>query len=206
MRLTIRSAVLMVLLGAWGAPVASAQDVQAGVKFGVNFADLSFKQTEGIEDLDARRGIVAGGFVVWPMTPSFAVQTEALYSLRGASLSDQGVTGALELDYLDVPILARFSTSPSTNTKVHILAGPSFNFNLRARTKATFAGETSEEDFSDEIKPFETALVVGAGVEVARLLFEGRYSWGLTNIDKDDGSDDPTVKNRTLSFTAGIRF
>jgi len=206
MRLTIRSAVLVLLVGTCWAPVASAQNVEAGVKFGVNFANLSFEENDDIEDLNSRTGIAAGGFVVWPVTPAFAVQTEALYSQKGASLSEQGVTGALELDYLDIPVLARFSTAPGSNTKLHLYAGPSFNFNLRARTKMSFAGETSEEDFSDDIKSFDTALVLGASFEVNRLLFDGRYSWGLTNIDKEDGMSDPAVKTRAFTLSAGIRF
>lgn len=206
MKVTMRAAVLLFVFGTYWTPAASAQGVQAGVKFGVNVADLSFEENDEIEDLDSRKGIVAGGFIVWPMTPAFAVQTEALYSQKGASLSDQGVTGGLELDYLDIPILARFTTSPGSNANVHFYAGPSFNFNLRARTKVTFGGESSEEDFSDDIKSFDTAMIVGASVEVSRLLFEGRYSWGLTNIDKEDGMSDPAVKHRVLSFGAGIRF
>ena len=206
MRLTIRSAVLLVLFATGWTPVASAQDVQAGVRFGVNFADLRFEENEDVEDLDTRTGIAVGGFVVWPLTPAFAVQTEALYSQKGASLSEDGVTGTLELDYLDVPVLARFSTSPGSNTRVHLYAGPSFNFNVRARTKMSFAGETAEEDFSDEVKSFETALVLGASFEVNRLLFDGRYSWGLTNIDKEDGTSDPAVKTRAFTLSAGIRF
>ena len=206
MKWMIRPAALVFVFSALWTPAASAQNVQAGVKFGVNFANLSFEENDDTEELETRKGILAGGFVAWPVTPSFAVQTEALYSQKGATMSEQGVTGALELDYLDFPILARFSTSPSPAARVHLYAGPSFNFNLRARTKATFEGETSEQDFSDDIKSFDTALVVGGMVEVNRLMFEGRYSWGLTNIDKEDGSSDPTVKNRTLSFTAGLRF
>ena len=205
MRVTIRSAVLLLLFGTWWTPVASAQDVQAGVKFGVNFADLSFEENDEIEDLNTRTGIAAGGFVVWPLTPAFAIQTEALYSQKGASLSEQGVTGALELDYLDIPVLARFSTTPASNTTLHLYAGPSFNFNLRARTKMSFAGETAEEDFSDDVKSVDTALVFGAGFEVSRLLFEGRYSLGLTNIDKEGGTN-PSVKTRAFTLSAGIRF
>lgn len=208
MNLTIRLAALLFLLnGTWWTPLASAQNVQGGVKAGVNFADLNFREFDGVENPDKRTGIVAGGFIVWPVTPVFAVQTEALYSQKGASVSSQGFAGELQLDYFDIPILARFSTSPSPRARVHVYAGPSFNFNLRARTTATFMGETSVQDFEDEIRTFEAGLVVGAGVEVARLLFEGRYAWGLSNVDAEEGTGtDPTVKTRVLSFTAGIRF
>lgn len=88
---------------------------------------------------------------------------------------------------------------------VHIFAGPSFNVRLRARGEGTFQGETSEQDISEDIEPFEIGLVVGAGVEIGRLILDGRYAWGLSDLDKDD-TDDVIVKNRVLSLTAGIRF
>jgi hypothetical protein len=207
MRQTIRSAaVLLLFLGVLWTPAASAQGVQGGVKIGLNSANLSFEESGEFENLENRTGMLAGGFLVWPVTRTFAIQAEGLFSQKGASVSEQGMSGELQLDYVDIPILARFSASPSARTMLHVYAGPSLNFNVRARTKATFAGETSEEDFSDDVRSLETGLVLGAGVQVSRLLFEGRYSWGLTNIDKEDAGSDPTVKNRTLSVTAGIRF
>jgi hypothetical protein len=40
-------------------------------------------------NFDNRIGLVAGGFVTWPMTPRFDIQPEALVSLKGASFDER---------------------------------------------------------------------------------------------------------------------
>lgn len=208
MRRTIPAGLLVISVSVLSTPVANAQDVQGGVKIGLNSSTLNFKESGDFDKVESRTGIVAGAFLVWPVTPSIAIQAEGLYSQKGASVSGQGVTADLQLDYVDVPVLARFSTSPGSRTAVHAFAGPSMNFKVRTYAESGFenATERVEHDITDSIKSFEAGLVVGAGVQVSRLLFEGRYSWGLTNVDAENLGAGGAVRNRGLSFTAGIRF
>src|SRR5687767_1379741 len=59
MRPTIRLMPLLLvtfLHGSWWTPIAGAQDVQGGVKVGVNRANLSFQESEEFEELDSRTG------------------------------------------------------------------------------------------------------------------------------------------------------
>jgi hypothetical protein len=40
-------------------------------------------------------------------------------------------------------------------------------------------------------------------------VFDGRYTWGMTNMVKDTFGGEPTIdnqKNRVFSFSAGVRF
>ena len=46
---------------------------------------------------------------------------------------------------------------------------------------------------------------MGLAVEAGRLVFDGRYTWGLTNISKDT-NDPGTAKHRVFSATVGVRF
>ena len=63
----------------------------------------------------------------------------------------------------------------------------------------------SDGDISDQVERFELALVVGGGVEFGRILIDGRYSWGLSNLNKDD-QDEMKIRNRVFAVMAGIRF
>jgi hypothetical protein len=159
----------------------------------------------GDVSFDNKTGLVGGLFVVVPANQRFALQAEALFSQKGAKAEEEGATATITLNTLDVPILARIASAPTNGTSFHLFAGPSFNFKLSAKQKFEFDGEEEEEDLDDEVKSFETALVVGAGVEFGRLVLDGRYSWGLTNLNAED-EEDVKVKTRVFSIMVGIRF
>ena len=187
--------------------VASAQERPAavGVKAGVNFANLDFEGDGASVSLDPRKGIVGGLFVVWPASTRLALQTEALYSQKGAQMEEGGDSAKIKLDYLDVPVLARFSSPVSSGTSFHVFAGPSFSFRVSAKSESSFDGEEENEDIDEDVERFDLGLVAGAGLELGRFVIDGRYTWGLSNINKVE-SDDVTIKNRVFAVMAGIRF
>jgi hypothetical protein len=203
MRLSVLVPALFVL--ACGASDAVAQEISSGVKAGVNFATLKFDGLSFDANFDNRTGLVAGAFLVVPVSPQFAIQPEALFSMKGATMRDGELESTINLSFLDLPVLARFSSPSTTGTSLHVFAGPSFNFRLSAKTRTEFNGESSEADFSDEVERFELALVLGGGVEFGRLLIDGRYAWGLSNLNKDR-QDDVEIKGRVFSVMAGVRF
>ena len=199
------SLIVVALFG--GGSVAMAQGVSGGVKGGVSFATLSDDSSQDV-DLDSRTGIVAGGFVTWPVGERFGVQLEGLYTQKGAAFNQSGVTGTTKLDYFEVPLLFVASTAPprSGGTSLQFFGGPSIAFKVSAKGSGSFQGETVDVDIPDEdIEGVDLGVVVGAGVTFGRLSVEGRYTVGLSNINGD--TSDPTkVKNRALAVLAGFRF
>lgn len=197
--------VLALIVGSSG--VAAAQDAPAafGAKAGVNFANLNFDGDGVNVNFDQRKGFVGGLFVVWPATGPVALQTEVLYSQKGAQIEEDGMTGKIKLDYVDVPVLARVSSPASGGASFHVFAGPSFGFRVSAKTEARFEDGEESEDIDDELERFDFGLVAGAGVEFGRFVIDGRYTWGLSNINKDD-EDDVKIKTRVFAVMAGIRF
>jgi hypothetical protein len=193
--------VLIALLA--GQSTAAAQGVSGGVKAGVNFATLSSDE-EDSEDLGYRTGLIAGGFVTWPITANFAIQPEGLYSQKGAAIDMSGVEAKIKIDYFEVPVLAVFSTH-SGGASAHFYGGPFVVFKVNTEATATFGGQTTSEDFDEEIKDVDFGVAFGGGVEFGRLTVEGRYSLGLSNINNQD-LDESKVKTRTISLIAGVRF
>jgi hypothetical protein len=187
--------------------VASAQEQPAavGVKAGMNFSNLNFDGDGASLNLDQRKGFVGGLFVVWPATGRVALQTEALYSQKGAQMEEGDASGKIKLDYIDVPVLGRFSSPVSGGTSFHVFAGPSFGFRVSAKAESSFGDEEESEDIDDDVERFDLGLVAGAGLEFGRFVIDGRYTWGLSNINKDE-ADDVKIKNRVFAVMAGIRF
>ena len=143
-------------------------------------------------------GLVAGVFATFRGGGIFAFQPEALVSMQGAKFTDGTNTGTAKIDYFQVPLLARIGPS-----NVGIVVGPSFGYRIRA--KLTGAGlEPEDEDFSDQIKRMDVGLVAGLTADVGRLVLDGRYTWGLTNIEEEATAD--KTKTRVISLTVGLRF
>ena len=197
----------VILVGVLLVPgLAAAQDVSGGVKGGVNFANLVFDSDVADVNLDSRVGLVAGGFVTWPISPRFDIQPEALVSVKGASFSDFGADSDVELTYLEIPILFRYGSPISTGTSLKLFGGPSLAFKLNAEVTGEFLGISADQDIDDEIESFDFGLLLGAGIDSGRLTFDGRYTWGLRNIAATEVEDDVQVKNRAFSLLIGFRF
>ncbi len=191
-----------------GVSSASAQTgASFGVKAGVNFANLDFSGDEVDVNFDQRMGLVAGAFVLVPMSATVGVQIEGLYSQKGATFEGEGFTIKNELDSFDVPVLLRYTVPSSTSTSFHLFAGPSFGFKLSANEIEEFEGTEEEIDISDEVAGFDFGLVLGAGVEFGKFVIDGRYTHGFTNLnDSPEDGDTLKVKSRVFSIMAGFRF
>ncbi len=202
-------AVMVMLAG--GASSALAQERQIGLKAGVNVAAIA-SDGDDSDSYNRRIGFAAGGFGVWPLAGPTAIQVEALFSQKGAKLSEdlENFEASLELDYLDIPVLLRFQGPVFGSSRLHFFGGPSVSFRTAARSKATntaFQYDEGEiQNIEDDIEPVDFGILAGAGVDIGRyVVIDARYSWGLSTVNKDT-SDGVKIKNRLFSIMGGVRF
>jgi hypothetical protein len=182
---------------------AVAQEASFGVKGGLNLASIHFDPDQ-LADFGARPGLVLGGFVNLPIGSRLAIQPEGLFSQKGTDASEDGVDAWVRLDYFEVPVLVQYAVSQSSARAFHVFAGPSMAFNLKAESGADFGEESIDEDIDDDIEDFDFGIVFGASVSFGRFILDGRYTFGLSNINVD--TEEGKAKNRTLSFLAGVLF
>jgi hypothetical protein len=182
-----------------------AQGLGLGVKGGVNIATERFQGDDGSPSVDPRIGGVAGVFATLRLLSWLDLQSEGLYSMKGARLDLEGVQSSAWLDYLEVPILARVSRQGGGARRYFVAAGPSVGVRLRARSRTRFANSTEYVDIGDELERLDFGVAASGGVELGSIVLDGRYTLGLTDIDKDK-TDTVTVTNRTISFTVGFKF
>ena len=198
-----------VLLTMWAvvaiASSATAQGLGYGVKAGVNLSTIAVEDDGGGSPFDTLPGLVAGGFLTWPFAGRLALQPEALFSQKGAANDDGGGKLTERIEYLEVPILASYRLFGGPGRQVSAFAGPSFGVRLRAKVRSSFGGDTLEQDISDDVARADGAIVFGLAYQRGRLVFDGRYSWGLSDIDQESG-DGESLKNRSLSIMAGWTF
>jgi hypothetical protein len=199
-------------------PAAAQAQVEVGFRVGVNISSISSKYDPPLtiagEHTASATGFVGGGFVTVPVNGVFAFQPEVLFSRQGSTSPSPNSTLRTRLDYLQVPLLARVRLG--WQSPLAIVVGPSFGFKTNAtRTvDGTFVDlSTACCTFDSRIKGYDVGLVTGGVFTAGRLVFDGRYTWGLTNTASAmlleharEVGITITETNRVLSLSAGLRF
>ena len=180
------------------AATAHAQDLSVGVKAGINLTNVSIDDPGDITDPKNRTGFVAGVFFIMPTNGLLAFQPEVLFSMQGAKLTSGSESASLKLDYVQVPLLARIKPP---KFPLGVVVGPSLGF--RTSSEISTRGE-DDVDLKDDVESNDLGFVAGVVFDLAHVVLDGRYTWGLKNISKD--ADDGEVKNRVFSVTLGFRF
>jgi hypothetical protein len=156
-----------------------------GVKGGVNLSNLD---TQNVESNNSLTGFNLGIFGKIPITDSFAIQPELLYSTKGAKLTYNNyfVNGPAEfnLNYIELPVLLVINITPSFN----IHGGPYVAYlldgNVTSSVQGTFfdiQSNISNEDYNR----FDTGLAVGVGFDMKRFGLGARYNYGLQKVGKE---------------------
>lgn len=156
-----------------------------GVKGGVNFSNL---YTEDVEDNNVLTGFNLGVFAKLPITQTFAIQPELVYTTKGAELeyNNAFVTGTstFKLNYLELPVLLVVNLSENFN--VH--AGPYFAYLIDGEAKNDSQGTMFDSENNldnDDFNKFDTGLSVGIGYDTDKVGFGIRYNYGLQKVGKE---------------------
>jgi hypothetical protein len=200
----------MIVIAAVLAPSAAlAQRRQFGAKAGPAFTQVALEEDDG-QTYHRRIGPYVSGFFVWPLNPRLAVQFEAASSPKGTRLKDPpGVTQTLLLQYFEMPVLLRVSGPKLGGAAIYVIGGPFFGFKVSAKEEVSQLAGTViagvRERADNFVNPFESGLIAGLGIDIGKyMLAEGRYSHGLTNVNKREEFLEFT--NHGWSFMVGVRF
>lgn len=187
-----------------GAGPAAAQELGYGVKAGVNLASIAQDPDSGA-DTGIKLGLVAGGFVSWPLGDNLSIEPEVLFSQKGQKVEALAASGKATINYLEMPISAKYAFGQPGGRRFFVFGGPSIGLKLSAEASATFGDQDIDEDIGDEIKTVDFGVTAGAGMMFDRFAVDGRYTFGLTNLNVDEVFE-AKAKNRVLSILVGVRF
>ena len=203
------AAVAIAIAGVLVPSAALAQRRQFGAKAGPAFTQVALEEDDG-QNYRRRIGPYVSGFFVLPLNPRLAAQFEAASSPKGTRLEEPpGITQTLLLQYFEMPVLLRVSGPKVGGAPLYFIGGPFFGFKVSAKEQLSqFDGTViagAREDVDRFVKPFESGLIAGAGVDIGKyVLVEGRYTHGLTNVNKVEEFLEFT--NYGWSFMVGVRF
>ena len=165
-------------------------------KVGINIANMT---GDTWVDKKAKVGLVAGVEAEYGITENFGLDFGLLYSMEGCKLKTSGMDKSLSvnLDYINIPILAQFYAAKGFAIKAGIQ--PAFN----VRHKASYDGDSADlKDAGIETKSFNFSIPVGLSYEYQSFVLDARYNIGVTKLFKDADQG----RNSTFSITLGYKF
>lgn len=185
---------------------------QFGVKGGVNISNII---GDDVGDLDSRTSFNLGLFMEIPINERFSFQPEVLYSGQGFTAISRDQNNIFDVDdnveyqlsYIQVPLMAKVYLIKG----LYAEAGPQFGFKVKEEIDykpASDGGDLEIDSDESYIKNFDTSLAFGAGYKFDNgFSVSGRYTYGLTNIYKDDTLfQNVDAKNSVWQFGVGFSF
>jgi hypothetical protein len=216
-----------------------------GISFGLKGA-LALSQHSGIEERDSeydvssswRTGFAAAAFLYIPITSRFGMQQEISFVQKGSRQSigveildvPTVLSVTYDMDYIEIPVLLRFTWHESQRWTLYSLAGTALSFKVRDRY--VLEGELddgeqvvplhADSDMS-EVDLFDYSFVYGFGLETPAfgqsLVLEYRFSIGWNTLQMptyayvpfDDeeiliDNEPVPLKNQSHAIMLGIAF
>jgi hypothetical protein len=152
----------------------TAQNVNIGIKGGVNLYTLGGDNDEGFE---TKAGYHIGLLGHIHMGPHFALQPEVVFSAQGAK-SESNEDVHLDLNYVNVPLMFQYMF----NNGFRLQAGPQLGFLVSA--------DLEGDDVKDDLNGVDFGIGLGTSyISPSGFGVDARYNHGLTNINENDGFD-----------------
>ena len=187
-----------------------AQDIQYGVKFGLNLSNLDVSPESDPPAPSMRIGLNIGGYAELGLADNFIFRPELTISSQGANDEDIEVTQTLKLTYLNAAFLGKYNITDN----ISVFAGPQVGFLVDGEFLEEDKANGEQDLFNADAvyKGMDIALGLGVGYELEMGIgLDLRYNLGLT-----DNNDDPQelafyntnqeLKSRVIQFAVSYSF
>jgi len=223
----------LILVAAVGTDAFAQFRIENTIKGGASFSDLGGNDAG---NTNMSLGFIGGFATTFHLANFFSIQPEILYVRKGADQFTSSheryivLNANVVLDYIEIPVLAKFTFPMANNLVPGLYVGPSFAFKLRSKLNVV---EARSEDGSPlgsiqpkivNAKSTDVGLVIGTALAVegpaTKIVIDFRYTFGFSGILKahsfvgttsevaliDDNDQPLDLKNRTLAIMVGVGF
>ncbi|WP_080057895.1 porin family protein [Spirosoma aerolatum] len=211
---SLRSIILSSFLVIGCLSVSSAQQrFTAGPRVGLNLSNY-WGSADG---MSFTPGITAGAFLMYSSLNHFGISGDVLYSQRGTSYQGNNMKFIQRVNYLEIPVVARYFLTLNGNFRPNLFVGPSLGIKLNAkRIKGDYlqgTGPVLNGDNSDAFNNLDLGATGGIQLNWGtgnrqHFLIDARYTLGLTDVQAFPNVWGPrsSLQNSTVSITLGYGF
>jgi hypothetical protein len=204
---------LALCLGCTTPGSAWAINASIGVKGGFNL--VHFVEDDDLEGLGWSLGGAGGGVLGIGLTDQFGLQTEVLFTRKGASSTFAAFKDDAELmfiyqDYVEVPILLKYVYMRDETGRQGVYLGPTFGFNVGSKMSAfSPLGDEVVVDLQEVTEKTDNGLALGWYFEFDwggrhMLTGDARYTLGFTRVFTSPL--ETKARNSVISLMLGYSF
>ena len=177
----------------------SAQE--AGQMFIKPMAGGTFSTLVGdVDEVKGKIGLVGGAEFGYNINETFGITAGLLYTMQGCK--SKIIDENLNLDYINVPVLANVYVAPGLALK----AGPQIGFLTRAKL--------DDVDMKDVCNTIDFSIPVGVSYEISDFVIDFRYNIGITSVSKNkeiksevvEIESDKKTRNSVFMLTVGYKI
>ncbi len=186
--------------------IVSFTDLHAQVKpgyiFGMNLSTMTLK-TNGISyNPKILAAIHYGGYLEVPVTENLSLRPNLLFSAKGSIYKTDSTDFSLSPVYVEVSFFTVYSIG-SDKFKISLFAGPYLAWGISGY-KIDPGGYMKDISYGsheyNDLKPIDTGLNFGAGVNIKGILISAQYEIGLINLSPVQMTDNE-MKNKVISIS-----
>ncbi len=166
-----------------------SNDIYYGLRLGMAISSVS-SDAKNLNANGSKTGINIGAVAGFQLSSEAPVYLESglFYTAKGGNgkNNDAGRTKfSYDLNYLEVPILLKYSIELDYDLEIQPLAGGYFAYGVGGKFKDYGDRQIDYSFNEDAFKRFDAGLRIGCGLEYQVLYAEAFYEFGLTNICHD---------------------
>lgn len=184
--------------------------ISIGIQGGLNSAILKLSNKAPEAELSYNDVLVLGTIINYEINKMFSLQSEPRFIQKGQrvkfDMSDLKADSKIFFNYLELPIyfVTEFTES---QLRPFVLGGINLGYLLKVKAKSNYNGNEMIFDITDDYKKIDIAVDLGIGLKyeitsTADLLLNTRYSYGIYDISKLDGS----INTRGIQILIGLLY
>lgn len=199
-------------LAQYGYPInpsyAEEHNVYYGLRLGLALSAVN-SDDDRLDGGSVQAGLNLGAIIGFQLSPAAPVylETGLFYTEKGGKGKVEGVKFTYDLNYLELPIIAKYKYDVDGDLSVQPFAGGYLSYGVGGKVKNF--GRTKDEratysSFSEDFfKRFDGGLRIGCGLEYQMIYAEMAYDFGLSNICH---SDFDSSHNGCFYINCGVNF
>lgn len=191
------------------------QRFSAGPRLGLNLSNY-WGNADGMK---FKPGIAAGAFLMYSSLNHFGISADVMYSQRGTRFNNGSLQFTQRVNYLEIPVLARYFLTLSGNFRPNLFVGPSLAIKMNAkRVNSEYNGGglilPIDGENSNDFKNLDLGATGGFQLNWGvgnrqRFLIDARYNLGLTDVQTNlpnRWGPRSSLQNSTITLTLGYGF
>jgi hypothetical protein len=180
--------------------------VKFGPKAGLNLSTMTLSYMGVSIDPTILIGFNVGVLSEIPLSGNLSIQPAILYSTKGSKFSVMSEEMQISPSFIEIPVNVVYKFDLGS-IKVFLNAGPYAAYGIGGKVDS--GGESADIVFgteeTDDMKPMDFGLNIGAGIEISRIIISANYGLGLANLAPVT-TDDEEFKTKVIGFSVAYLF